>query len=562
MKPESSPLGRFCGNDKRKSMNPVAIRIEHLSKTFVSQAAQQKIKALDDLNLEVYQGEILGILGPNGAGKTTFLNILSTLLLPDAGQIEILGIKSIPKNFQQLRQLLNMSSGYPNYPWSLTVEENLKFYGWLYGLRGARLNQRMDKLVEIFGLGEFLKIRFDELSSGTKQKLSLAKALINEPKILFLDEPTIGLDLDMAVRTRESIARIMKESKVTVILTTHYMPEAEELCERIAFIKKGRLLRLASPEELKNAHHTDDLEKVFIQLAQGNIAPVDKLMPRATTVESVQLQTMSTVNLSYPARMEGWLRRCWAFAYRNFLIAARNIFAYVELIFWPIVSLISIGLLGNYLQLEEKALAFILTGAIAGGILQVAQLDVAYSLLYEIWSKSIKHTFLTPITENEYLFGSWLIGIARGLVIFVILSLFAVFFFHFQFPPFPVTLIFLIGIFCSALLLGILVSILLLLCGQKADITAWMFAYLFMLLCGIYYPVKTLPPFFYYLAQWIPITYFLEYFRQSFGFQPELSHGLAKGFILCVFYLTAGLGVLNYALRQARKEGTLIRLSE
>src|SRR3989338_8261306 len=290
MKPESSPLGRFCGNDKRKSMNPVAIRIEHLSKTFVSQAAQQKIKALDDLNLEVYQGEILGILGPNGAGKTTFLNILSTLLLPDAGQIEILGIKSIPKNFQQLRYLLNMSSGYPNYPWSLTVEENLKFYGWLYGLRGARLNQRMDKLVEIFGLGDFLQTRFDELSSGTKQKLSLAKALINEPKILFLDEPTIGLDLDMAVRTRESIARIMKESKVTVILTTHYMPEAEELCERIAFIKKGRLLRLASPEELKNAHHTDDLEKVFIQLAQGNIAPVDKLMPRATTVESVQLQ--------------------------------------------------------------------------------------------------------------------------------------------------------------------------------------------------------------------------------------------------------------------------------
>ena len=122
-------------------MSSVAIKVEHLSKTFVSQTAGQKIRALDNISLEAYEGEILGILGPNGAGKTTFLNILSTLLLPDSGDIEILGIKSTPKNFKQLRQLLNMSSGYPNYPWSLTVEENLKFYGWLYGLRGAGLQK-------------------------------------------------------------------------------------------------------------------------------------------------------------------------------------------------------------------------------------------------------------------------------------------------------------------------------------------------------------------------------------------------------------------------------------
>ena len=123
-------------------MNPTAIKVEHVSKTFVSQTAGRKIRALDDLSLEAYEGEILGILGPNGAGKTTFLNILSTLLLPDAGQIEILGIKSIPKNFQQLRQLFNMSSGYPNYPWSLTIEENLRFYGRLYGLTAKELSRR------------------------------------------------------------------------------------------------------------------------------------------------------------------------------------------------------------------------------------------------------------------------------------------------------------------------------------------------------------------------------------------------------------------------------------
>ncbi|MDP2653989.1 MAG: ABC transporter ATP-binding protein [Candidatus Omnitrophota bacterium] len=344
-----------------------AIRVRHVSKSFVSQSAGHKtIKALDDVSLDVRKGEILGVLGPNGAGKTTFLNILSTLLLPDAGEIEILGIRSTPRNINRLRRLLNMSSGYPNYPWSLTVEENLKFYGWLYGLRGRDLARKIGALAEVFELGDFLKTRFDELSSGTKQKLSLAKALINDPKIIFLDEPTVGLDPDVAVRTRELVLRIIRESGVTVILTTHYMHEAEQMCHRIAFIRKGRLLRLASPEELKSAHRKDDLEQVFIELAHspaeataGAALPV--LLPAGAGDDGPRDNAWACAS--------GWVLRCLAFAYRNFLIAIRNIFAYVELIFWPVVSLVSIGLLGNYLELGDKALAFILTGAIAGGIL-------------------------------------------------------------------------------------------------------------------------------------------------------------------------------------------------
>ncbi|MDP2653990.1 MAG: ABC transporter permease [Candidatus Omnitrophota bacterium] len=187
---------------------------------------------------------------------------------------------------------------------------------------------------------------------------------------------------------------------------------------------------------------------------------------------------------------------------------------------------------------------------------------MAYSLLYEIWSKSMKHTFLTPLSENEFLFGSWLIGIARGLVIFGLLGLAAFALFGFRFPPLGVTLIFLSGLFGSSLLLGILVSVLLLLFGQKADITAWMFAYLFMLLCGIYYPIDTLPPFFFYLAQAVPLTYFLEYFRQGFGFDPVVPHSLLKGFSLTALYLLAGLGLLKWSFHQARKKGIIVRLSE
>ena len=257
-----------------------------------------------------------------------------------------------------------------------------------------------------------------------------------------------------------------------------------------------------------------------------------------------------------------WLNRCFAFTYRNFLIATRNFFSFAELIFWPIVSLISIGLLGKFVQLEDKALAFILTGAITAGILQVTQLDVAYSLLYEVWSKSLKHTYLTPVGNSENLFGSWIIGIMRGSIIFIILGLSAIGLFGFSFPPIVTTLVFFSGVFLSALLLGMLVSLLILTFGQKAEITAWMLSYVLMLICGIYYPINILPRFFYYVAQFIPLTYFLDYFRRGFGFSPVLEHGLLKGFGLIGAYLWMGLLLMRISFRQARKKGILVRLSE
>ena len=539
------------------------ISVHNISKTFISQTGRhQHVKALDDVSLDIRAGEILGVLGPNGAGKTTFLNILTTLLLPDSGTVTMLGKQLLPANYSELRQCFNMCSGHPNFPWSLTLEENLYFYGRLYNLKGTILKQRVASLIDMFGLGRAAPLRFDELSSGTKQKLALAKCLINEPKIIFLDEPTVGFDPDVAVKIRQLILDIYKKTGATILLTTHYMPEAEKMCRRIAFIKEGRLIRLATPGELKTLQGKKDLEDVFIDLAGSKAVPL--LQPQAEAGAGCYAPSgvPVTVNGSLLRNAQQWLNRCFAFTYRNTLYAIRNFFAFVELAFWPIVSLISIGLMGEFLQLQDRALAFVITGAITAGILQVTQLDVAYSLLYEVWAKSLKHTFLTPVGTTEHLFGSWVIGIVRGTIIFGILSCAAVGFFGFRFPPLPVTVVFLLGIFGSALLLGNLVCYLLLRFGQKAEITAWMFAYLFMLVCGIYYPIDTLPKFFYYCAQFIPITYFLEYFRQSFGFQPVLSHVLWKGFALIFFYLAAGLLLMKHAFMQARKSGVIVKLSE
>ncbi len=538
------------------------IQIRNLKKTFISQTRGiKRIKALDGIDLEIFEGEILGILGPNGAGKTTFLNILSTLLLPDCGRVEINGIPLVSRNFMSLRKILNMSSGHPNFPWSLTVEENLTFYALLYGLRGSSLKRKIDELVNMFDLQEFANQRFDELSSGTKQRLSLAKALLNDPKIIFLDEPTVGLDPDVAKKIRERILDIFRKKKLTILLTTHNMQEAETMSNRIAFIRHGRLLRLAKPGELKIMEGKPNLEEVFLKLAHEEEKSQASLSLLCEEVPEVpkEKRPLSFFDLR---RFGLWAQRSVAFTYRNYKFAVRNFFAFMELVFWPLTSLISIGLLGDFLQLREQALAFVMTGAIAAGVLQVAQLDVAYSLLYEVWSKSMKHTFLAPVGLSENLFGSWIVGIVRGSIIFVFLSICAVFLFGFHFPSIGMLFMFLLGIFSAALLLGLLVSVLILMFGQKAEITAWMFAYLFMLISGIYYPVNTLPKFFYVLAQFIPITYFLEYFRASFGFKPLFSFGLLKGFGLTFIYLALGLKAMEYSFYQARKKGTIVRLSE
>jgi len=248
--------------------NNIAIEVKNVSKTFYRGfPIRKKTKALEKVSLEIKKGELFGVLGPNGAGKTTLLNILSTLLFPDEGTVKILG-KDIFHSHDNIRKRLNMSSGNPNFPWSFTVEEILYFYGMLYGLKGSELKKKVENCIEWFGLGDFKKKRFDELSTGTKQKLSLAKSILNDPEILFLDEPTVGLDPDIAYRIRNFIKSIHKERGMTIILTTHYMHEAEMMCERIAFINKGRVIALGTTDELKEQVKAKNLEEVFLELVK------------------------------------------------------------------------------------------------------------------------------------------------------------------------------------------------------------------------------------------------------------------------------------------------------
>ena len=229
----------------------LAVDARDLSKTFrAGWLSRRRTEALRGVSLQVPRGAIFGLLGPNGAGKTTLLSILATLLLPDSGSATVLGL-DVVRDSLALRRRLNMASGNASFVWSLRPAEVLMFYGRLYGLGGGALRRRVEELIEGCELTSHRKTEYNELSTGLKQRLAFAKALLNDPEVLFLDEPTLGLDPDVSIRIRAQIARLRRERGTTIILTTHYMREAEELCDEIAFIKGGRILAQGGPDALK-----------------------------------------------------------------------------------------------------------------------------------------------------------------------------------------------------------------------------------------------------------------------------------------------------------------------
>ena len=240
----------------------LAVSVREVQKVFPN-----GVRALQGISLSVEKGEIFGVLGPNGAGKTTLLNIIATLLIPEAGTVDILGLSALSQP-KAVRTRMNLCSGNANFAWSLTIRENLRFYGMLYGLSSSAREKKLEELITAFGLEPYADRRFDEVSTGTKQRMALAKSIINDPELLLLDEPTVGMDPDIALKVRRYIMDYHKRTGCTILLTTHYMPEAEMLCRRIAFVRDGQVRALGTPAELRQKLNAIDMEGVFLELAK------------------------------------------------------------------------------------------------------------------------------------------------------------------------------------------------------------------------------------------------------------------------------------------------------
>ncbi len=224
-----------------------AIKVENLSKAFWSGAV--RIQALDGVSLEVDEGEIFGLLGPNGAGKTTLISILCGLTTRDSGRAEIFGM-DVERNLSKVQEVINVVSGFSGVIHAITLEEMLKYYAMLYSI--PEPEERIDEVLALVELEDRRAEWVSLFSAGLRQRFFLAKALLNRPRVLFLDEPTVGLDVGMAVKIREMIKRLGREG-YTILLTTHNMFEAEALCERIALIHKGRIRVVGTLREIKGA---------------------------------------------------------------------------------------------------------------------------------------------------------------------------------------------------------------------------------------------------------------------------------------------------------------------
>ena len=262
--------------------------------------------------------------------------------------------------------------------------------------------------------------------------------------------------------------------------------------------------------------------------------------------------------------LQSELTKTWAFAFKNWIMAKRNVFTLFEILFWPTVSLLSVGLLAEFISLQSQMKAFILVGVVAMSAVQVCQIDVAYALLYDVWSKALKHGFIAPAGIRHLVFGSLLVGVVRGGAVFFILmgASYLIFDFNFLIPGAGPIGLFLLGIFLGAAMVGMLVSILVLTVGNRAEVAAWSLVSLMLLLCGIYYPVSILPGWIMAVAKLMPLTYFLEYYREFYGFKPTFTHVLIKGYGTVIIYLSLEMYLMRIAVGRAKRKGILLKLSE
>lgn len=228
----------------------LAIELEQVSRFFDALRKDRRVVALDKVDLQVGEGELFGLLGPNGAGKSTLIKILATLLLPSSGTARVLG-HDVAHEPKAVRPRINMVSGGETSGYGmLSVKENIWMFSQFYGIPSKVAKQRMEELIDALDLGYRADSRLRTLSTGERQKMNLVRALITSPDLLFLDEPTLGLDVTSSHLIRDHIRGWVDEGH-TLLLTTHYMMEAEDLCDRVAIIDQGRILACDTPSKLK-----------------------------------------------------------------------------------------------------------------------------------------------------------------------------------------------------------------------------------------------------------------------------------------------------------------------
>jgi ABC-2 type transport system ATP-binding protein len=241
-----------------------AIEASQLSKTY-----KGGVRALDGLSLEVEAGTIFGLLGPNGAGKSTTVKILTTLSRADSGEARVAGL-DVVRDAQRVRRSIGVVGQKPGLDGDATGRENLEMQAEIYGIRGAKRRERVDELLERLGLAEAADRLGKTYSGGMQRRLDVALGLVHRPKVLFLDEPTTGLDPEVRAGLWQEIERLARDEEMTILLTTHYLEEADRLAARLAIVDRGRVVAEGSPDQLKSELRGDTVQVELVESTNGD----------------------------------------------------------------------------------------------------------------------------------------------------------------------------------------------------------------------------------------------------------------------------------------------------
>ena len=247
----------------------ISIEVKDLRKAYMGKKTIEKVVAVDGISFSINKGEIFGLLGPNGAGKTTIINILSGLINQTEGKVYVGGY-DVQKDLNKIKEIIGLCPQQPAVYKFLNAKENIELFGNLYLMKKEIIKERMEKFLDLLGLSEASNRKAKKYSGGMLRQLNLIVALISNPPILFLDEPTVGLDPRNRRKTWEFISSL-KETNKTVVLTTHYIEEAEALCDRVAIIDYGKLVAIGAPRDLIEKHDSKNLEDVFMKITGRRI---------------------------------------------------------------------------------------------------------------------------------------------------------------------------------------------------------------------------------------------------------------------------------------------------
>lgn len=274
------------------------IRIQSLEKTYAGRKGEPPVKAVDGISFSVPEGELLGLLGPNGAGKTTTVKMLCGLIRPDSGQIFINGKEMTRRRIPALAELSAVLEGNRNIYWRLTAKENLEFFAALKGHSPAKVRLEIDQYLERFSLTDKANVEARKLSRGMQQKLAIAVALVSQSKVLLLDEPTLGLDVQASYEIRQLLKEIVRDQGKTVILTTHDMNVVQDTCERVIIVNEGRVVTDDS------VHNLLDLFKVKVYriVVQGELSPEQS--EAFMSMEEVVIEEESPERTAMSVRLE------------------------------------------------------------------------------------------------------------------------------------------------------------------------------------------------------------------------------------------------------------------